>query len=187
MVLPEPLRVGYVVKRYPRYSETFVMREILAHEAAGLPITIFALRPPNDTHFQELLARVRAPVHYLPSERVRAADLWHAFEEARAVVPELWQALEAAQAEEVRDIQWSYDGGPAGRPVRGGPLHLHRPCQGHLPCECAARRAAPEAHRGGGSDHGERVQSGLSAADVWGGGSAGAADLQWARSGAVSV
>ena len=30
------LRVGFVVKRYPRYSETFVVREILAHEQAGL-------------------------------------------------------------------------------------------------------------------------------------------------------
>ena len=24
-------RVGFVVKRYPRYSETFIVREILAH------------------------------------------------------------------------------------------------------------------------------------------------------------
>jgi len=31
-------RVGYVVKRYPRFSETFVVNEILAHEEAGLNI-----------------------------------------------------------------------------------------------------------------------------------------------------
>src|SRR2546430_11465158 len=31
-------RVGYVVKRYPRYSETFVVAEIAAHEAAGLEV-----------------------------------------------------------------------------------------------------------------------------------------------------
>ena len=30
-------RVGYVVKRYPRYSETFIVNEILAHEAAVRP------------------------------------------------------------------------------------------------------------------------------------------------------
>jgi len=42
MALTEPLRVGYVVKRYPRYSETFVVREILAHEEAGLEIDIFS-------------------------------------------------------------------------------------------------------------------------------------------------
>src|SRR6266478_2227453 len=36
MLLSEPFRVGFVLKRYPRYSETFVVREILAHEEAGL-------------------------------------------------------------------------------------------------------------------------------------------------------
>ena len=30
------MKVGYVVKRYPRYSETFIVNEILAHEAAGI-------------------------------------------------------------------------------------------------------------------------------------------------------
>src|SRR5262245_30088366 len=38
----DALRVGYVLKRYPRYSETFIVREILAHEAAGLDIEIFS-------------------------------------------------------------------------------------------------------------------------------------------------
>src|SRR5260370_27554282 len=57
----ETLRVGFVVKRYPRYSETFVVREILAHERAGLEIQIFSLRPSDDTHFQDLIARVRGP------------------------------------------------------------------------------------------------------------------------------
>jgi len=59
------MRVGYVLKRYPRYSETFVVNEILAHEAAGLEIEIFALRPPAETHFQNIISQVRAPVHYI--------------------------------------------------------------------------------------------------------------------------
>jgi hypothetical protein len=45
----ESLRVGYVVKRYPRYSETFIVNEILAREAAGLEIEIFSPRPPAET------------------------------------------------------------------------------------------------------------------------------------------
>ena len=32
----QSIKVGYVLKRYPRYSETFVVNEILAHEAVGL-------------------------------------------------------------------------------------------------------------------------------------------------------
>ena len=73
----DSLRVGFVVKRYPRYSETFIVREILAHEEAGLAIEIFALRPPNDRHFQDLISRVRAPVNYLylPAEGLIAEDL----------------------------------------------------------------------------------------------------------------
>jgi hypothetical protein len=63
----EPLRVGYVVKRYPRYSETFIVTEILAHERSGQSIEIFALRPCIDTHFQDTLARVRALVARAPS------------------------------------------------------------------------------------------------------------------------
>lgn len=44
-------RVGYVLKRYPRFSETFIVNEILAHEAAGQAVEIFALRPVDETHF----------------------------------------------------------------------------------------------------------------------------------------
>src|SRR5436190_1720228 len=82
-----PLRVGYVVKRYPRYSETFIVAEISAHEAAGLEVEIFSLFPPNDTHFQDSIARVRAPVRYPPSHGVKAVDLWAALEDAAGTVP----------------------------------------------------------------------------------------------------
>ena len=41
MTPPFPDRVGYVVKRYPRFSETFIVNEILAHEAMGRAIDIF--------------------------------------------------------------------------------------------------------------------------------------------------
>ena len=62
------VRIAYVVKRYPRFSETFIVNEILAHEAAGFSVEIFSLYPPNDTHFQDALSRVRAPVTYLTAE-----------------------------------------------------------------------------------------------------------------------
>ncbi|MCC7373317.1 MAG: glycosyltransferase [Verrucomicrobiales bacterium] len=87
------LRVGYVVKRYPRFSETFIVNEILAHEAAGTPVEIFSLYPPNDTHFQDVISRVRSPVSYLTAEGLRAADLWEALEVAGQTVPGIWRAL----------------------------------------------------------------------------------------------
>lgn len=98
------MRVGYVVKRFPRYSETFVVTEVLAHEAAGWDVEIFSLRPPNDTHFQDLLARVRAPVRYLPSEGTRPADFWAALQEAGQVLPGAWAALESARGTPAGDV-----------------------------------------------------------------------------------
>jgi glycosyltransferase involved in cell wall biosynthesis len=133
----EPFRVGFVVKRYPRYSETFVVREILAHERAGLAIDIFALRPPNDTHFQDLIARVRAPVHYLSlpaeglvAERLAAATLtvssfWRALEGASELLPGLWAALAEGRGEDTRHV---YQAVLLAREVRRCGLgHLHAP------------------------------------------------------------
>src|SRR5690625_1119862 len=62
MQADQPHRIGYVLKMYPRFSETFIVSEILAREAAGEEIVIFSLRPPNDARFHPELARVQAPV-----------------------------------------------------------------------------------------------------------------------------
>lgn len=96
--------VGYVVKRYPRFSETFIVTEILAHEAAGVPIEIFSLRPPCDTHFQDAIARVRAQVTYLPSEGVRASDAWSMLQDAAARLPGVWSTLGAFPHPVARDV-----------------------------------------------------------------------------------
>ena len=37
----------YVLKVYPRFSETFIVTEILAREAQGEDLSIYALRPPR--------------------------------------------------------------------------------------------------------------------------------------------
>ncbi|TGN39102.1 hypothetical protein E4L95_21805, partial [Paracoccus liaowanqingii] len=42
------LRVGYVVNTYPRPSQTFIRREILALEAQGIPVARFAMRRDAD-------------------------------------------------------------------------------------------------------------------------------------------
>ncbi|NIA69677.1 colanic acid biosynthesis glycosyltransferase WcaL [Pelagibius litoralis] len=68
MVETAPLRIGYVLKRFPRLSETFILNEILALERAGVEVEIFSLlRPPaEDRH--ALLSELKAPVTYLPSK-----------------------------------------------------------------------------------------------------------------------
>lgn len=101
MLPSDSMRIGYVVKRYPRYSETFIVNEVLAHEAAGLAVEIFSLRPPCDTHFQDRIARVRAPVQYLTLESTRSAGFWRTLGRAAETLPDLWQTLGAARREDV--------------------------------------------------------------------------------------
>ena len=117
------MKIGYVLKRYPRYSETFVVNEILAHEAAGLEVEIFALRPPSDTHFQDIISRVRAPVNYLSASGIKAEDFWTALEGAAVSSPGLWTALGQAGSEDARDI---YQAALLAREARlKGITHLH--------------------------------------------------------------
>lgn len=90
----EPQRkVGYVLKMYPRFSETFIVSELLAVEAAGTEVEIFSLRPPVDGRFHESLAEVRAPVTYLRHAGIRACDVWATMSAAGAELPALPQCL----------------------------------------------------------------------------------------------
>ncbi|MEU3846150.1 glycosyltransferase family 4 protein [Micrococcus terreus] len=87
---PVPV-IGYVLKMYPRFSETFVVSEILAREAQGERIVIFSLRPCTDARFHPELARVQAPVIHIgrPSSSTR---LWTALAQG-AADPQLAQGM----------------------------------------------------------------------------------------------
>ena len=58
-------KIGYVLKVFPRLSETFVLNEILELERQGAAIEIFSLRAPTEPRFHTQLGRLRAPVTYL--------------------------------------------------------------------------------------------------------------------------
>jgi glycosyltransferase involved in cell wall biosynthesis len=62
--LPQP--VIFVLKGYPRLSETFIAQEIRALEALGLDIRIVSLRNPTDDGVHPVHGEIRAPVSYLP-------------------------------------------------------------------------------------------------------------------------
>ena len=59
-------RVAFVLKGYPRLSETFIAQEIAALERLGLPILIVSLRHPTDSQVHPIHAEIKAPVDYLP-------------------------------------------------------------------------------------------------------------------------
>ena len=79
--------IAYILKRYPRFSETFVVNEILAHEAAGQAIEIYALGPVQETHFQEAIARVRAPVRRIRHQYHDTELYWQLLTKAHATLP----------------------------------------------------------------------------------------------------
>jgi glycosyltransferase involved in cell wall biosynthesis len=61
-----PAAVAFVLKGYPRLSETFIAQEIAALEARGLDLRIVSLRHPTDRARHPVHEQIRAPVLYLP-------------------------------------------------------------------------------------------------------------------------
>ena len=120
-----PLRIGYVVKRYPRYSETFVVNEILAHESAGLEIEIYSLQHTPDEHFQDVLAWVRAPVKYFTSEDLAADDFWHTLREGGEGLPAFETAINTMWDVEARYIYQAVLIAVEARHKNIGHLHAH--------------------------------------------------------------
>ncbi len=58
--------VAYILKRYPRLTETFILNEIRAMERLGARLHIFSLLPPEPPPHHPMVREVRAPVHTLP-------------------------------------------------------------------------------------------------------------------------
>lgn len=92
--------LGYLAKMFPRISETFVLKEILALRAAGLPVRIYSLLPPaRDARLHPEAAALLPEVQVLPAPSLAnlgrfGADLWFCFR-ARpgAVLIEVLRAL----------------------------------------------------------------------------------------------
>ena len=59
-------RIAYLLKKFPRLSETFILNELLAQERLGRELHIFSRRAPDDEPRHPELARLRATVENLP-------------------------------------------------------------------------------------------------------------------------
>lgn len=59
--------IGYILKGYPRISETFISNEIHLLEQLGFSIHLFSMREPRESFTHESVKRIRAPLDYLPS------------------------------------------------------------------------------------------------------------------------
>ena len=86
--------VLYVLKRFPRLSETFILREILGLEAAGVQVFVDALLPPEQGPTHPELAALRARVRYLPRHpRLRDPAVLGTHARVAARHPLRWAAL----------------------------------------------------------------------------------------------
>lgn len=62
--MPLP-RIGFLLKTYPKISETFILGEILGLEQQGVLLHILSLQRPTDEISHASTAAVRAPVSYV--------------------------------------------------------------------------------------------------------------------------
>lgn len=61
-----PRSIGYLLKRYPRLSETFILNEMRALERLGVQLHIFSLLRPEESLVQRASAELHAQVTYFP-------------------------------------------------------------------------------------------------------------------------
>ncbi len=67
-------RLAYLLKKFPRTSETFILNELLGLEEQGMDLLVFSRRQPDDEPRHPELARLNAEIEYLPN--VRHLDPW---------------------------------------------------------------------------------------------------------------
>ncbi|MEW5794826.1 MAG: glycosyltransferase family 4 protein [Candidatus Zixiibacteriota bacterium] len=88
----QPFRIGYVIKMFPRLSETFILNEILELERLGVEVTIFSLKKPNEGRFHPQLTSLQARVLYLEDLDPKKWTKW---------ISEEWPTLS-----QMRDSLW---------------------------------------------------------------------------------
>ena len=85
--------IGYILRKFPVLSETFILNEILALEARGVAINIFSLARTNDPKFHQDLPRLKALISYVPEIGELGTLLRHGRKAARRFGRAYWRTL----------------------------------------------------------------------------------------------
>jgi glycosyltransferase involved in cell wall biosynthesis len=137
--------IAYVVKRYPRLSETFILNEIRAMERLGYRLHIFTLLPPEPPPHHPGVQEVRAPLHHPPQGVLRglaaqAAAHWRALRANpagyRKAARQAWRLAWQSRAPFSAARQFLRAGYFAGIARRAGVTHVHAHFA-HAPTEVA--------------------------------------------------
>ena len=119
--------VGYVLRKFPVLSETFILNEILALEARGVEVHVFALAPSRDPRFHDGIGRLRATIHHVPGIADLRTLLFYAKRQAHHGKRRYWRQFAKVLATGHPKLLWrllqaSY---VADRARRVGIRHLH--------------------------------------------------------------
>jgi len=60
--------LGYILKGYPRISESFISNEILLLERLGFTMRLFPMRKPRESFSHASVKKIKARVDYLPTD-----------------------------------------------------------------------------------------------------------------------
>lgn len=69
-------KICYLIKTFPKISETFVLQEILGLEKAGYQLHILSLQAPSDRQSHDEVSQVQARVDYLDRSRLSGWRGW---------------------------------------------------------------------------------------------------------------
>lgn len=128
-----PARIGFLVKTFPRLSETFILNEILGLQTMGWTPQIYSLKRPAEEPVHPGVAQVQTPVRYVPS--MRPACSW--MEPVKALAAHaglvvkkpvrygaaLWRYFSGTRAARVKEFVQA--GWLAAELEREGITHLH--------------------------------------------------------------
>ncbi|MCA9002962.1 MAG: glycosyltransferase, partial [Planctomycetes bacterium] len=120
------MKVAYLLKKFPRLSETFILNEILKQQELGLDLHIFSRRTPDDEPRHGALARLTCPIEVLPSSK--SMDAWQMLFDAQgqglgSATKNLWDGLASAVPALLQDRQLRLD-----RLVAEA-IHVQRRCE----------------------------------------------------------
>jgi glycosyltransferase involved in cell wall biosynthesis len=121
--------IGFLVKTYPKLSETFILEEILGLERSGLALHIYSLQMPTDTIAHPATATVCAPLSYVTVwhwrgwRRFAATQLWCLLQRPLRYLKTGWFLLQREESGRWRDL---LQAGCLTRQLRrDGIRHLH--------------------------------------------------------------
>src|SRR2546422_9060212 len=88
------MRIGYVLKCFPRLSETFILTEVVERERLGWVLTVLQRRAVDEPVSHGAIHSLRAKV--IDLEPLLRERLWEPFEVHRRLAGRLGRAHEAA-------------------------------------------------------------------------------------------